>query len=472
MVYQQEFFNRIDPKQPARFGEKTDETTQMIQAEFLTARSRSHALALAVFLTFVLCHPLLAATPDLSGNWVCAIEATEISNGTPGYCRMTLHQNGSDLSGNLEGGSVSGSVKSNGEFEIQTPGQIWLGSIQGDEFTATTSSTDRWRQPLSIRAWREEPPPSQPQTHAFEPTEFHLFYTSSVPAALHISPGDTVKTETIDATGVDARGRHRSGGGNPQTGPFYIEGALPGDTLAIHLTRIKLNRDTAITTNTISSNAIEPNYVAQLGPLDFSFITWKLDRVSGLATLETPTETMKNYSIMLRPFLGAIAVAPPQRAAIRRTNSGRYGGNLDYNRLVEGTTVYLPVFHPGALLFIGDGHAAQGDGELAGNALETSLDVEFRVEVIRDTSPRMPRAENTEELMASGIAGSLDGALQSATTNMSRWLQEKYKLDRYELSSVLGTAMSYDVAEIVGTEYHIVARLNKRVLASIAPADN
>ena len=84
----------------------------------------------------------------------------------------------------------------------------------------------------------------------------------------------------------------------------------------------------------------------------------------------------------------------------------------------------------------------------------------------------MPRAENDEELMASGIDGSLEGALQSATTNLSRWLQDTYELDRYELASVLGTAIKYDIAEVVGIEYHIVARMNKELLANIPPAKN
>lgn len=400
-----------------------------------------------------------------------SIEATEVSNGTPGYARLTLSQNGLDLSGSISGRSISGFVKEDGELEIRTPWQIWKGSTDGDGFTATTTSTDHWRWPLSIRGTREKPRPLQPRTHVFEPSDFYLHYASSIPAVLRISPGDSVKTETLDALGVDGEGSKRSAGGNPQTGPFYIEGAHPGDTLVIHLTRLQLNRDTATTTNTLIPNAIESNFNAQLESLDFSYVTWNLDHDSGKATLDSPSETMKDYSVMLRPFLGAIGVAPPRGDAIRSIRSGAYGGNLDYNKLVEGTTLYLPVFQPGALLFIGDGHAAQGDGELAGNALETSLDVEFHVDVIRDTSPRMPRAESEEELMASGIDGSLEGALQTATTNMSRWLQETYKLDRYELASVLGTAISYDIAEVVGVEYHIVARINKELIGNIAPAE-
>ena len=435
-------------------------------------RSRPYLLAVVVPFAFAMYAPLVSATPDLSGNWVVSIDATEVSNGTPGYVRLTLSQNGPDLSGSLNGRSVSGFVKEDGELEIQTPWQIWKGSTDGDRFTATTTSTDRWQWPLSISGTREKPRPLQPRTYVFEPSDFYLHYASNIPAVLQISPGDSVKTETIDALGVDAKGSKRSAGGNPQTGPFYIEGAHPGDTLVIHLTRLQLNRDTATTTNTLIPNAIESNFNAQLESLDFSYVTWNLDHDSGKATLDSPSESMRDFSIMLRPFLGAIGVAPPRGDAIRSIHSGAYGGNLDYNNLVEGTTVYLPVFQPGALLFIGDGHAAQGDGELAGNALETSLDVEFRVDIIRGTSPRMPRAENDEELMASGIDGSLEGALQSATTNLSRWLQDTYELDRYELASVLGTAIKYDIAEVVGIEYHIVARINKELLANIPPAKN
>ena len=140
---------------------------------------------------------------------------------------------------------------------------------------------------------------------------------------------------------------------------------------------------------------------------------------------------------------------------------------MDYNQLVEGTTVYLPVNHPGALLFVGDGHAAQGDGELTGNALETSMDWTFSVDVIRGRSTGQPRLENAEFWMASGIANSLPEALQAATTNLSQWLEQDYKLDASEIGVVLGTAIHYEVAELVDPQIHVVAKIAKSVLASI-----
>lgn len=109
----------------------------------------------------------------------------------------------------------------------------------------------------------------------------------------------------------------------------------------------------------------------------------------------------------------------------------------------------------------------QGDGELTGNALETSLDLEFRVELIRGESAGVPRAEDAEYWMAMGIAGSLNEALQQATTNMARWLERDFKLNRAEVAYVLGTAMNYDVAEVVDPQYHVVARLSKGALSRI-----
>jgi acetamidase/formamidase len=168
---------------------------------------------------------------------------------------------------------------------------------------------------------------------------------------------------------------------------------------------------------------------------------WVLDRAQGVGRLKNPSEHLKNYRVKLQPMLGCIAVAPPAHQSFRTGYPGTFGGNMDYNQIREGTTVYLPVSAPGALLFVGDGHAAQGDGELTGNALETSMDVEFSVNVIKGQSTGGPRAENDEYLMSSGIGNSLTDALQLATTQLVTWLQTEYKLQPNEAAVVLGTAM-------------------------------
>ena len=144
---------------------------------------------------------------------------------------------------------------------------------------------------------------------------------------------------------------------------------------------------------------------------------------------------------------------------------------MDYNQIREDTTIYLPVYHPGALLFLGDGHAAQGDGELTGDALETSMDFEFTVEIIPGRNPGHPLAENAEFLISIGIGGSLDQALQQATSGMMRWLDRDYKLNPNEAAMLLGFAIKYDVVDLVGTQVSIAAKLPKAALSQLTKTE-
>src|SRR5947209_15789457 len=140
---------------------------------------------------------------------------------------------------------------------------------------------------------------------------------------------------------------------------------------------------------------------------------------------------------------------------------------MDSNGLREGVTLSLPVYQEGALLFVADGHAAEGDGELNGDALETSMDVEFTVDLVRGKATQAPRFEDDDYLMASGIAGSLQDALQQATTQLARWLERDYKLSPNESNVVLGTSIRYDIAGVVDPQVHIVAKVSKAVLATL-----
>jgi acetamidase/formamidase len=306
-----------------------------------------------------------------------------------------------------------------------------------------------------------------PRTHVFEPTVFHRQFSGGITPALRINPGDTVKTTTVDAGGRDSKGVRRSMGGNPETGPFYVEGAMPGDTLAIKFNRIRLNRDSAGSGDMIVPSALDPSYFRD-AKLDEKFNSeWKLDREAGVGMPAKPTDRMKNFRVKLSPMMGCVGVAPPANQSYRSGWLGSWGGNMDYNGLREGVTVYLPVFQEGAILFVGDGHALEGDGELTGDALETSMDVEFTVNLIRGKRTGGPRFENDEYLMASGIAGGLQDALQQATTELAEWLQRDYKLTPNEAALVLGTSIHYDIAEVVDPQVHIVAKVAKSVLEGL-----
>ncbi|MBV8808752.1 MAG: acetamidase/formamidase family protein, partial [Acidobacteriaceae bacterium] len=286
---------------------------------------------------------------------------------------------------------------------------------------------------------------------------------------LHLWPGDTVHTETVDAGGRDSHGAHRVFGGNPLTGPFYIEGAMPGDTLVVKLVRVRLNRDSAGSGDSVIGSALDPYYFRDQPKVEHFDSEWKLDPGTQTGTLKNPTDRLKNYIVPLRPMLGCIGVAPSATQSFRAGYLGNWGGNMDYNHLVQGTTVFLPVNVPGALLYVGDGHAAQGDGELAGDALETSMDVEFTVDVEQDKHLEGPRFEDVGYVMTSGIGNSLQEALQQATTAMSQYLADRYKLNPAEIGIVLDTAMRYDIAEVVDPEVHVVAKLSKVALAGLKP---
>jgi amidase len=233
------------------------------------------------------------------------------------------------------------------------------------------------------------------------------------------------------------------------------------------LNRLRLDRDTARSGTRITGTAVTPDYVENTKYSNDFDSTWTLDVENGVARLKQPSTHLTNYTVKLQPMLGCIGVAPPGHQSFRTGYLGYFGGNLDYNQVREGTTVYLPVSAPGALLFIGDGHAVQGDGELTGDALETSEHVEFTVHLIKGEPIGNPRAENDDYVMSFGIANSLSEAVQSATTGLANWLEREHKLEPNEIAMVLGSAIQYNIAEVVDPEMHVVARIRKETLAGL-----
>ena len=225
-------------------------------------------------------------------------------------------------------------------------------------------------------------------THDFAPTTFHGTLGSHDPV-LRIADGDTVRTTTVDAEGRDASGEQRVELSNPQTGPFFITGAEPGDTLRVHLDKIWPNRDSARSSNSVAANAVDPDYVPELPAFreERLVANWAIDREAGTATLLLPTR-LGRLTLELAPMLGCFGVAPAEGEAISTATSGRHGGNMDYRGFGQQVTALFPVFVPGALFFLGDGHALQGDGEIVGTGLEISMDVQFTVSVLKATAAR------------------------------------------------------------------------------------
>jgi amidase len=302
------------------------------------------------------------------------------------------------------------------------------------------------------------------ETHRFDPTEFYNTFSSAHRPVLRIKPGDHVITTTIDAGGTDSKGVRRGQGPNPETGPFYIEGAEPGDTLVVHLLRLETNRATGFSASLLAPYTADPGFLRAEAQREPKQAIWHIDKQKGVAYLDPDEFKGPRIELPLRPMLGCVATAPPNKAAIPTSFPDNFGGNMDYNGMGAGATLMLPVFEPGALFFLGDGHARQGDGEVVGSAIETSLDVEFSVDLVKRKKINWPRLENEDFIMALGSSRALNEALQHATTELMRWLMESYGFDERGASLLLGQGMEYEISNVVDPEFTIVAKMRKRYI--------
>lgn len=393
--------------------------------------------------------------------------------GNPAYSTLTLEHQQSDISGDMDGDRVAGQLKAKlMTFSVtDADGRTskFSGSFERDQMRGSVDAPDtndpKARVSHRFTAWRvPERPAGGAQMFEFRPLDYSNTFNADRLPVLTIWPGDSVHTTTIDSGGVDENGVTRALFGNPQTGPFFIAGAVPGDTLVVRLTKLKLNRDYADSLDTIVGRALGAGLVAEAADLGRP-IRWKLDRAAGRASPVGATGALAQYSVRVRPMLGGLAVAPGfGMPPVSTGDTGRFGGNMDFNEIVEGNTVYLPVQQPGALLYLGDAHAVQGDGETSQYALETSMDVTFTVELIKTKAINMPRVESPTEIMVLGQAGSLDEALKAASTGMIQWLQQDYGLTLSQSAQVLGSAIRYSVANLAGRSVGVAAKIDKAIL--------
>ncbi|MCP5109363.1 MAG: acetamidase, partial [bacterium] len=220
-------------------------------------------------------------------------------------------------------------------------------------------------------------PQANAETHRFSPSVYHNTFSHAHKPVLRIKPGDTVITRTIDARGYDLHNNQVGQRPNPQTGPFYIEGAERGDVLVVHINKIEPNRATAWSSSLLAPYAADPAFLRHDADRKQTTETWRIDKQKGVARVASETIQPTGIEVPLRPMLGCVATAPDRKEAVYTGTPDRFGGNMDYPGMVAGVKLMLPVYEPGALFFLGDGHARQGDGEVVGNALEVSMDVEF-----------------------------------------------------------------------------------------------
>jgi len=285
------------------------------------------------------------------------------------------------------------------------------------------------------------------------------------PAVLHLKPGDIVETQTFSQPGDYYE---REGGPWPgEVGPFYIDGAAPGDTLVVTILKLQPNRDTAV-------SAIRPAGLSALAtdgrlrllndPLPARRFVWQLDRKRGVGILDLPNSASKRIEIPLQPMLGRVAVAPAGEEAFGGLWPGAFGGNMDVPDARQGTTVYLPVFHDGALFYFGDVHAAQGDGEVCGSGLETTGTVTFQFDLVKGRMIAWPRLEDADHIMVAGSGRPLIDAFRIAHVELVEWLVADYGFDKLEAYQVVSQAGTARVGNVVDPLYTVVAKFPKKLL--------
>jgi amidase len=302
------------------------------------------------------------------------------------------------------------------------------------------------------------------ETHRFVPEHFYTTYSGAHPPALRIKPGDRVITKTIDAAGVDWNGKTVAAGPNPETGPFYVEGAEPGDMLVVTFEKIETNRAGAYSGSLLSPYTLDPQAIAARTDREAKRLTWTIDKARGVARLDQADVQPGGIELPLRPMLGCVGVAPARKEAISTATPGNFGGNMDYAGMNAGVKVMLPVNEPGALLFIGDGHARMGEGEVAGTGLEISMDVEFTVDLVKKKAMAWPRLENETHIMVLGSARPLLEAFQHATTELQRWLMADYGFTERGAQTFMGQAAEYEIANVVDPAFTVVAKVRKSLL--------
>ena len=289
------------------------------------------------------------------------------------------------------------------------------------------------------------------------------------PPVLHVKPGDIIETNTLDAFGdmLKKPGDRLSmvKGDNPLTGPFYVDGAQPGDTLAVKILDLQVNGNQGVGSLGPGFGALnQSSYTPMLHPpLPEKIWFYPIDKATNTATFQA-LDSKFSVKIPLHPFFGCIGVAPAGGEARSSLVPAEFGGNMDAPEASVGNTVYLPVNVPGALLYIGDGHAAMGDGEVDGTAIEVALLARLEVGLIRGKKINWPRFENRDSIMAVGAYRPLDDALRIAFTELVDWIHKDYGLSVWDAYELLSKVAKIHLDEMVDPNYVVVASIEKKFL--------
>lgn len=318
--------------------------------------------------------------------------------------------------------------------------------------------------PTLLVAWVGMMGIAMADTHKFIPQNGVATYAVR-PPVLRVKPGDIVESPTMAKPGDYYE---KEGGPWPgEVGPFFVEGATPDDTLVVRILKVQLNRDTAVSfvrPAGLSALATDGRLRLLNDPLPTRRFVWQLDRQRNVGTLDLPNSRSKRIEIPLRPMVGRVAVAPAGEEAFGGLWPGAFGGNMDVPDIREGATIFLPVYHEGALFYFGDIHAAQGDGEVCGSGLETTAVVTMQFELVKGKKIVWPRIEDADHVMVAGSGRPLIDAFRIAHVELIEWLVADYGFDKMDAYQIVSQAGSARVANVVDPLYTVVAKFPKALL--------
>ena len=294
-------------------------------------------------------------------------------------------------------------------------------------------------------------------------------YGVAPPVAI-LKPGNIVESNSLDCFGnvLQKPGDSFSliKGDNPLTGPFYVDGAEAGDTLVVHILDLQIDGKQGVGTFSPgfgAANATHYTPVLEMKPLPEKIWFYPIDEEKNTATFQALDSNFK-VSFPLHPFLGCIGVAPANGEARSSIVPAEFGGNMDAPEVSRGNTLYLPVNVTGALFYFGDGHAAMGDGEVAGSAIEVPMRARLQFDVVKGKSSGWPRFENDKEIMTTGIYRPVDDAVRIAFTELVHWSLRDYGLSEMDAYELLSKVAKIHLTEMVDPNYVVVASVEKRYL--------
>lgn len=299
-------------------------------------------------------------------------------------------------------------------------------------------------------------------THRLEPDErtLHGVFSPDLPPVLTVDSGDTVVFRTLDAgwhlephpaPGVRGRRIERDGAGHALCGPVFVRGAEPGTTLEVRIRRL---RPGSWGWTRAGGGDTELNRRLGVAEEPAHFALWQLDpdRMVGRDQL--------GHTVRLRPFMGVLGTAPAEPGEHSTTPPRPCGGNMDCRELVEGSSLLLPVLVPGALFSAGDGHAAQGDGEVSGTAIECPMDAcELTLVVHRDLAIAMPRAETPAGALTFGFDPDLNEAMAVALDAMLELMTERLDLGRREALALASVVVDLRITQVANGTWGVHALL-------------